>query len=1185
MFSCFGNALKALNLTKSKLIINNILITRSLLNYTNSKKNEKIKVEKPEKPEKAKKSEKPEKPEKSKITEKITKAQKSGKKTESPKEKTLEELYQKKTPIEHILLRPDTYVGSLIKTKQSQWIYNVKKKIMEQKECVYVPGLYKIFDEILVNAADHKQRDPIGMKNIKVEIKVAEREISIFNDGAGIPVEIHQVEGVYLPELLLGHLLTGSNFDDKISKITGGRNGYGAKLANIFSKKFTLETCDEKTHLNYKQTWTENMSKKCEPLIKHQSGKGFTKITFTPDLKLFNMSNLTGDIVLLMKRRVWDIAACLPQVNVYLDNQLLSCNFSELYAVNADKLVVFENPRWTVSIGVSESPTSLNQISFVNCIHTLMGGTHVNYITDQIIQYIFGKLKKKFKITSTQIKNHLIIAIKCFIDNPVFESQTKERLVTKVDQFSADCVLNDKFLKSFVEKTNFLEIIENQFQATQIKALSKNLKAYNKTKLLGIPKLDDANEAGGPLAKKCTLIITEGDSAKSLAISGLSVIGRDFYGVFPVQGKLLNVRDAPTDKVVDNKEIKDLIQAIGLNPQKTYLDWEKDSKSIRYGKIMLMTDQDPDGSHIKGLFINFIEHFWPNLLKRDDFLYELITPIIKATFRTSKTPQVLSFFTISEYEQWKSTNVASTKQWNIKYYKGLGTNTSLEAKEYFSNLSKHVIQFKWRQNSDNFINMAFNKKFASQRREWLLTYNPLNFVNVSSGILYYDDFINKELITFSHYDNVRSIPSIVDGLKPSQRKILYAAFKRKLHNEMKVVQFAGYVSEQTSYHHGEQSLHSTIINMAQDFVGSQNMPLLVPSGQFGTRLKGGKDSASPRYIFTFLSKFARLLFPEDDDALLNYLNDDGLSIEPEYYVPIIPLLLINGSEGLGTGWSTYIPTYHPLEVIQNIRSMMQGLELLPLKPFYKNFKGSIIPINEKTYKSSGTFQIKEKDVILINELPIGRWTHDYKIFLDELIIKKIIKQYSEHHTDQNISFTITSLDPVDQKTIFQTFRLEDFISTNNMTAFNSSGNLQKFNNPQEIIQQFYPVRLEYYNKRKSYKLKQIQNSLAKLKNQTYFIESVISGQIKLVNQPKKQIMNQLETMNFLKTGSSLEDNFSYLLSTPLFNLTFESVTNLRKECDQKEKELQLLESLSPIDLWKKDLDSLEEFIKKDKSFL
>ena len=192
------------------------------------------------------------------------------------------------------------------------------------------------------------------------------------------------------------------------------------------------------------------------------------------------------------------------------------------------------------------------------------------------------------------------------------------------------------------------------------------------------------------------------------------------------------------------------------------------------------------------------------------------------------------------------------------------------------------------------------------------------------------------------YDNIRSIPSVMDGFKPGQRKVIFCCFKRNLRQELKVVQLGGYVAEHSAYHHGEQSLAETIIGMAQNFPGSNNINLLMPKGQFGSRLAGGKDHASARYIFTHLNKVTRYLFPEQDDHSLLYKEDDGHIVEPEHYVPIIPMSLVNGAEGIGTGWSTNVPNYNPRDLIHQMRRRIGGQEFQMIHPWYKGWYGEIV---------------------------------------------------------------------------------------------------------------------------------------------------------------------------------------------------------------------------------------------------
>lgn len=423
---------------------------------------------------------------------------------------------------------------------------------------------------------------------------------------------------------------------------------------------------------------------------------------------------------------------------------------------------------------------------------------------------------------------------------------------------------------------------------------------------------------------------------------------------------------------------------MGLQYKKNYED-EDSLKTLRYGKIMIMTDQDQDGSHIKGLLINFIHHNWPSLL-RHRFLEEFITPIVKV----SRNKQEMAFYSLPEFEEWKS-STPNHKKWKVKYYKGLGTSTSKEAKEYFADMKRHRIQFKYSGPEDDAaISLAFSKKQIDDRKEWLTHFmedrRQRKLLGLPEDYLYgqtttyltYNDFINKELILFSNSDNERSIPSMVDGLKPGQRKVLFTCFKRNDKREVKVAQLAGSVAEMSSYHHGEMSLMMTIINLAQNFVGSNNLNLLQPIGQFGTRLHGGKDSASPRYIFTMLSPLARLLFPPKDDHTLRFLYDDNQRVEPEWYIPIIPMVLINGAEGIGTGWSCKIPNFDVREIVNNIRRLMDGEEPLPMLPSYKNFKGTIEELAPNQYVINGEVAILNSTTIEISELPVRTWTQTYK---------------------------------------------------------------------------------------------------------------------------------------------------------------------------------------------------------------
>lgn len=602
----------------------------------------------------------------------------SGQKTQGGKSAT--DTYQKLTQLEHILKRPDTYVGSIEPTKVSMWVFDSETSQMQYKPVTYVPGLYKIFDEILVNAADNKQRDP-NMDTLKVTIDRENNLITVYNNGRGIPIEHHDKEKIYIPELIFGHLLTSSNYDDDQKKVTGGRNGYGSKLCNIFSTEFVLETADKDRQKKYKQVWTNNMSKMKPPKItENPRNEEYTRISFTPDLSKFGMDKMDDDFESILKRRVYDMAGCSHDVKVYLNGERIKIrnfkHYVEMYAnaiaresgtveSESKPTIIYEkiNDRWEIAFSLSDG--GFNQVSFVNSIATTSGGTHVNSVADQLVVKLGEQVKKKNKaapVKPNQIKNQFFLFVNCLIENPAFSSQTKETLTTKPSQFGSKCPIPDSFTKK-VMNSGVLESILDFARVKADQAMKRADAGGKRSRITGMVKLEDASKAGTRDGHMCTLILTEGDSAKSLAVAGMSVVGREHFGVFPLRGKLLNVRDATHEAVLKNTEISSIKKILGLQHKKTY----SDAKELRYGHLMIMTDQDYDGSHIKGLIINFLEAHFPSLLHIPGFLIEFITPIVKCTKRSNKSEDV-SFFTLPEYEQWvrECPNIAG---WSVKYYK------------------------------------------------------------------------------------------------------------------------------------------------------------------------------------------------------------------------------------------------------------------------------------------------------------------------------------------------------------------------------------------------------------------------------------------------------------------------------------------------------------------------------------
>ncbi|WUR02388.1 DNA topoisomerase 2 (TOP2) [Vairimorpha necatrix] len=1071
--------------------------------------------------------------------------------------KTVEETYQKKTPLEHILLRPDTYIGSVEKEIQSMYVFDESTKKIISKNISFVPGLYKIFDEILVNAADNKIRDPT-MKTIKVDINPIENTISVFNDGKGVPIRIHSKEKVYVPELIFGQLLTSSNYDDKEKKVTGGRNGYGAKLCNIFSTEFIVETADQEVGKIYKQVYKNNMSVTGKPEIKAYNKKAdFTRITFKPDLNRFKMDNLDEDIVSLLKKRVYDLSGIVKKVKVYLNDEKLEIkdfeDYVKLYLDEDSKIVHSKiNDRWELAFTTSDE--QFQQVSFVNSISTSKGGSHVNHVVEQITEPIIELLKKKNikNVKPFQVKSSMFLFVNSLIENPAFDSQTKENLTLRVGAFGKKCEPLKDFIEKIIKNTEIVTKIERFVRAKEEAELKK--KDGKKKKRVALEKLDDAKWAGTAKSDECTLYLTEGESAKTMVMSGRSLVGTEKLGVFPLRGKPLNVREAANAQIIKNEEINAIKQILGLQHKKEYTD----TKSLRYGHVMIMADQDHDGSHIKGLLINFFDHSYPSLLKIPGFLQEFITPIIKGR---NKRGDVVDFFTLKEYNEFKDLH----SDYTYKYYKGLGTSTPKDALGYFSDLPKHIKNFAPATDEDReLIDLAFSKKKADNRKTWLLGLERDTFLDQRPSVISISDFINKELILFSMADNIRSIPSVIDGFKPGQRKILFTCFKRNVVSEVKVVALTGNVMSDSAYNHGEASINSTIIGLAQDFVGSNNINFLIPEGQFGSRLKGGKDHAACRYIFTYLNPLTRLIFHKSDDLILKYLDEENKIIEPEWYVPIIPTVLVNGADGIGTGWSTNIPNFNPLDILNNIRKLLKDEPMVEMIPYYKNFIGSITKISPGKYQVDGNWD-DQNDEFLITELPIGTWTENYKIFLESLRDSDAIDEYDDCNTDKTINIKVR----FNKKP--KNMRLSTIISTNNMICFDQNSKIKKYDTPEEIIKEFYYVRLTFYLKRKEKLLEVLKENMLKNENKVRFIRLVVNDELIINKRKRAEIKENLENLNFLPF-----DNFNYLLSMEICSLTEERIDKLNKEYLESKNEYETLLKKTPKDLWNEDLDKFEE---------
>jgi DNA topoisomerase-2 len=1069
------------------------------------------------------------------------------------------ESVQKLTHIEHILKRPDSYVGPVEQGTEPYWILD--GSTFTKKNLKYSPALLKIFDEILVNAIDRNSLHPKQVNSISVSIDKETGSVTIENNGplGGIGVRMHEKEGLWNPELVFGHLLTSTNYDDSQKRIVGGRNGYGAKLANIYSTDFSVIIKDHDTKQTYTQKWSKNMTV-CDPpkIKKHSGATSSVAITFTPEWKRFGMSKMDDTIYNIFQKRVWDANICTTQnCKVKFNGDVLPKQNFEAYAKmheGVQEVASVTGDRWSVCIGPSEN--GLEQVSFVNGICTMKGGTHVDHVANHIANGIIDDMAKKIKLKPQQVKNAFTIFVKATLENPTFSSQVKSECTSKAPDFGSKFEPPKNFVKN-VLKTGIADELTALSKFKEMKELKKTDGA-RKSKITGIPKLDDANKAGTAQSGKCTLIVTEGDSAKTLAVAGLSVVGRDHYGVFPLRGKCKNVRDSSVAQLTSNQEFNDLKKILGLQQGKEYTSVSE----LRYGRLMIMTDADNDGSHIKGLILNMIHYFWPSLLKLN-FVVSMVTPIIKAT----KGSDTKSFYTDSAFRTWYGSGKAG---WKIKYYKGLGTSTSAEAREYFKKIQDLTVKFDVDTMTDDSIVLAFDKKKADARKSWLLesTAKDADQLEVPYGDvkeLDITDFVHKDLVNFSLADLKRSIAHVADGLKPSQRKVMYSCFQKNLRDEMKVAQLAAYVAEKSAYHHGEVSLAETIVKLANDYTGSNNINLLEPCGQFGTRLMGGKDASQTRYIFTKLTKEARKLFDPKDDAILNYLDDDGRSIEPDFYMPTLPMVLVNGTEGIGTGFSCYVPPFNPDDIKENIKRVLGGEEVVPMKPWFRGFKGKVFRddsglwITEGMYRDTGS-RIK------ITELPPGRWTQDYKEHLDSLIEKKMITSYTNNSTTEDVDFEIFGYSGKD---LLKDLKMRKTFHTSNMHLFHPTRGIHRYTTPEEILKDFVELRLEHYKKRKAHLIDVLEKRAEMCSLKSKFVTMVIEGRLVVFKRKKAELEKEMAAM-FPK----MDGNWDYLLNTRTVEYTEERVKALMDEAQQAIVDLERMLKTSHITMWKTDIKNI-----------
>lgn len=1103
--------------------------------------------------------------------------------------------YEKMDPITHIHKRPDMYLGSLERKQHAaEWIFKDGK--FELKESPkYSDGLWRIFLEPISNVVDNYWRSKqagVECKKVKVDINVETGEITIWNDGQYIPIEINQATQMYNPELIFGNLLTSSNYNDMEERLSSGRNGLGVKLTNVFSKEFHVECGDPKNGLVYSQQWTEHMRKVQKPKIKKKKNTGYTCVRFTPDLSLFGMEKYDSTILGLFKKTCIDMsmvtgmpilldgekvhvkslkeyAAMYPQAEG--EKQLfLAWNNNDIQKKSGEELEVVIAPSFD---------DDYHEIAFTNGIYNRDGGAHVDAVSGEFFRSVLTRINKGRTTNLFNVKDvrpQFMIFVRASLVNPTFSNQNKTRLQSPIPKV----VVDPKFVQTVCTKWNFMEKMNEISRAREFITLKKTEKRRGFKRIEG---LDNANKAGTKDSKECTLILCEGLSAKTYAVKGLQKgwdgkKGRDYFGVFPLRGKVMNARNASTSSISNNKEITSVIQALNL---KHKTDYTKDENfdTLSYGKVMIITDADVDGLHIASLIINLFHVLFPTLLRRDNpFLLWMMTPVAKI-FPTSSHP--LTFYTDFEYQ--KELEKLTGKKFKVKYYKGLGSSSDDEIKDTFGT---KVVSFQLDEEADKTLHMVFSKTTADDRKRWMELYDPHAYENPNEHYSI-TDFVNREHIRFSIDDCKRNIPNLCDGLKLSQRKILYTVFRRNLTftgKSMKVAQLAGSVAELSNYHHGEQCLYDTIVKLAQEFVGSlNNIPLLFRDGQFGSRAQLGRDAASGRYIHTKMMRWTRILFPEEDDDLLTYTLDDGQKVEPDNYTPIIPMVLVNGVKaGIGTGWSCSLPSHNPVEIVKCIHEWLgdkENFQLPELTPYYHGFTGQFEKLGDNKYRCTGLLVATEEhdkkrkraETHRITEIPVDCSIDKYKEFMETLLEEKKLKSFKNYSTPNQPDFHFTPSDAF--KPTLNNLNLTSDVSLTNIVLFNDE-KIKKYDTLHEIFTEFCQKRYSLYERRKSKMIQGLEEALRQEKVKHRFIVDVMEDKIQVFRKTEAQVEEQL------KKSKYPEQYHNMLYTIQIRSFTKDHVAALEKKIKDLEKKLRELKDMTIATMWKRELDAFSEEYQK-----
>ncbi|ABF82116.1 hypothetical protein MIV086L [Invertebrate iridescent virus 3] len=1098
--------------------------------------------------------------------------------------------YTIKNDIQHVLDCSDVYIGDTAPTARSEWMFDDAVNQIVWRPTTTPEALVRIFVEVLTNAVDNIERSINGghelCKNIKVDVDLKTGKTSVWNDGQVIPVVKNCDNGVvqpppptteqdrlayeklnreYIHTIIFGHFRTSSNYDNETDQVSG-KNGVGVKCTNIFSSWFSVVGVDPDRKLKFSQEWRSNMTKSGAPqVVKCALKTGYTLVEYVPDFARFKLKSYPEDVESIFKKLVVDASAFFPNTAFFFNGERTVVKNAVAYAklyynlneTAVDSVVIDYKDSKVVVVG---SATPLPPVSFVNGQITPAGGQHVTNWSRVIFGALLAALngKKNVSLTKADIAPYFQLFIHSKVSKPKFDGQNKNCLKSPKVEAHLDATILKKMLKWKIIST----IQDKVVKSKEYLALKKI--ECRRTPIVKVDGYDQANRLG----PDSVLIVCEGLSAKSYAVAGIqkglfNKKGRTYFGILPLRGKFLNVKNTTPLKIGQNKVVSDFIKVLNL---KFNLDYRKATNyaTLNYGTLLILTDADKDGIHIKGLILNLIHELFPTLFHRQGFIYSMETPIVKILH---KKGQPTLFYDENSFEDWRAQHPELK---HFKYYKGLGTIGPADVAAFFGS---KVVRYHYDEATDAAVNSVFKDENANERKEWLGRFNPrvsqwcLDHHREAVIDLKISDFMHHEMIKFSYEDCRRSLASCIDGFKESQRKIIYAVRKKFRSNStefIKVAQLSGYVAEQTDYKHGEQNLCETIVKFAQDFVGANNVQLLEPDGQFGTRLEGGKDSAAPRYIYTKPHKILPYIFREEDDPILEQSSEG----EPVHFVPIIPLVLVNGSVGIGTGWSCFVPQYNPLELIRYIEARLTSQDseaLLPAKPWYRNFTGKVAATGPGKFTTFGRMKQVDADTVRVTELPVGMWTDRFKDQCYSLIESGQLQQLVNESTVSKVDFTLKKLQDI------SALKLTTTLHTTNMVLFDRENVITKYDTIGDILDHYFQTRLAFYKVRKNHTIAQLKNTIQHNETKLKFIEKVLTDH-SFLRQDDAAIVSILEKENFLKVDNS----YNYLLNISIRSCTATAVEKLQSTIKGLTESLIRVQQTPTRQMWYDELQQLKQ---------